>query len=73
MKQWLATIETSVFVMAVLRIFSGSLEILAAFMIDFNEAKKALFINGMLAFGGPTVLIITISISIAGVANEISF
>lgn len=41
MKQWLAAIETSVFVMVVLRMFSGSLEILAAlFMLHFNEAKK---------------------------------
>jgi hypothetical protein len=73
-KQWLAAIETSVFVMVVLRMFSGSLEILAAlFMLHFNEAKKALFINSMLAFVGPTVLIITMSVGIASVANEISF
>jgi len=32
-----------------------------------------LFINGMLAFVGPTVLILTMTIGIASVASEISF
>ncbi len=74
MKQWLAAIETSVLVMGLLRVFSGSVEIFAALlMLYVNDAKKALFINGMLAFVGPTVLILTMTIGIASVASEISF
>lgn len=73
MKQWLAAFETSVLIMAMLRLFSGSMEVFAALlMLYFNDAKKALFVNGLLAFVGPTVLIVTMSIGIASVANEIS-
>ncbi len=74
MKQWLAAMEPSVLVMGLLRLFSGSAEIFAALlMLYVNDAKKALFINGMLAFVGPTVLILTMTIGIASVASEISF
>jgi len=74
MKQWLAAMETSVLVMGALRLFSGSAEIFAALlMLYVNDAKKALFINSMLAFVGPTVLILTMTIGIASVASEISF
>jgi hypothetical protein len=74
MKQWLAAMETSVLVMGALRLFSGSAEIFAALlMLYVNDAKKALFINGMLAFVGPTVLILTMTVGIASVASEISF
>lgn len=74
MKQWLLVIESSVLVMAVLRLISGSAEIIAAvLMLYFNDAKKALAINSMLAFVGPTVLIITMSIGVLSVANELSF
>ena len=53
MKQWLAAMETSVLVMGALRLFSGSAEIFAALlMLYVNDAKKALFINSMLAFVG---------------------
>lgn len=74
MKQWLAAMETSVLVMGLLRLFSGSAEIFAALlMLYVNDAKKALFINGMLAFVGPTVLILTMTIGIASVASEFFF
>nr|WP_279663420.1 YqhV family protein [Ectobacillus ponti] len=60
--------------MAALRIFSGSVEIIAALiMLYLNDAKKALVVNGMLAFVGPTVLIVTMSIGILSVAQELSF
>lgn len=73
MKQWLSAFETSVLMMAMLRLFSGGMEVFAALlMLYLNDAKKALFINGLLAFVGPTVLIVTMSIGIASVANEIS-
>jgi hypothetical protein len=73
-KQWLLVIESSVLAMAVLRLISGSTEIIAALlMLYFNDAKKALAINSMLAFVGPTVLIVTMSIGVLSVANELSF
>lgn len=41
MKQWLAAIETSVLVMGLLRLFSGSVEVFAALlMLYVNDAKK---------------------------------
>lgn len=68
------TLKESVLIMAVLRMFSGSAEILAALlMLYFNDPKKALVMNGMLAFIGPTVLIISMSIGVMSVANELSF
>ena len=73
MKQWLAAMETSVLVMGLLRLFSGSAEIFAALLMLYVNDAKALFINGMLAFVGPTVLILTMTIGIASVASEISF
>ncbi|MCP8967062.1 YqhV family protein [Ectobacillus ponti] len=74
MKQWLTGIEGAVLAMAALRIFSGSVEIIAALiMLYLNDAKKALVVNGMLAFVGPTVLIVTMSIGILSVAQELSF
>jgi FtsH-binding integral membrane protein len=73
-KQWLSLMESSVLAMAVLRLISGSLEVTAAlFMLHFNDTKKALLINGMLAFVGPTVLVVTMSIGVLSVANELSF
>ncbi|MFX3622583.1 MAG: YqhV family protein [Ectobacillus sp.] len=73
MKQWLSVVEASVLAMAVLRLISGSIEVLAALvMLYYNDAKKALVINGLLAFVGPTILILTMSIGIMSVANEIS-
>jgi hypothetical protein len=74
MKQWLAAIEVSVLAMAVLRLISGSIEVFAALlMLYFNDVKKALVVNSLLAFVGPTVLIITMSIGVLSVSNDISF
>ncbi|MFD3447779.1 YqhV family protein [Microbacteriaceae bacterium 4G12] len=71
MKQWL---EASVLAMGLLRLISGSIEVIAALCIlHWNDPKKALAINGMLALVGPTVLVITMSIGVLSVANELSF
>lgn len=60
--------------MVLLRIFSGSLEIIAAgLMYKSNELEKALTINSMLALVGPTVLIITTSLGVAGLGDKISY
>ncbi|UQW97970.1 YqhV family protein [Rummeliibacillus sp. G93] len=59
--------------MVVMRLFSGSLEIMAAlFMFRFNNLEKAFYINTMLALVGPTVLIITTAVAMFGLADKIS-
>ncbi|MBO9129698.1 YqhV family protein [Bacillus sp. 165] len=74
MKQWLAVIETSVLAMAVLRMVSGSIEVCAALvMLYLNDVKKALVVNSLLAFVGPTVLIVTMTIGVLSISNDISF
>lgn len=56
-----------------MRLFSGSLEIMAAlFMFRFNNLEKAFYINTMLALVGPTVLIITTAVAMFGLADKIS-
>ncbi|RUL53675.1 DUF2619 domain-containing protein [Lysinibacillus antri] len=60
--------------MVILRILSGSIEITAAgLMYKFQSVEKALAINSMLALVGPTILIITTGIGIAGLSEKISF
>ncbi|WP_223066531.1 YqhV family protein [Paenibacillus caui] len=60
--------------MASLRFLSGSLEILAALlMIRLGRVDKALAVNSALAFVGPTVLLITTSIGLAGMADKLSW
>ncbi|MHA0855574.1 YqhV family protein [Paenibacillus sp. CMAA1364] len=60
--------------MSSLRIISGSLEIAAAlWMLKVGQVDKALTINTMLAFVGPTVLILTTSIGLIGMADKLSW
>lgn len=66
--------EKAVLGMAVLRIFSGNLEILAALlMLKLNDVEKALIVNSSLALTGPIVLILTTSIALISIADKISF
>lgn len=56
-----------------LRIFSGSVDIIAAFiMYKLNDLEKAFYINTLLALVGPTVLIITTGLALLGLAEKIS-
>lgn len=60
--------------MATLRLISGSIEIAAAlFMLKVGQVDKALAINTMLAFVGPTVLILTTAIGLVGMADKLSW
>jgi hypothetical protein len=60
--------------MALIRVLSGSLEIMAGLiMLKFNQVDKALVINSMLAVLGPLVLIVTTSIGLFGITSSISF
>ncbi|CAM3719504.1 YqhV family protein [Mesobacillus zeae] len=67
-------IEKAVLGMAVLRLLSGSIEIMAALlMLKLNDIGKAMIINGSLAFVGPVVLILTTTIGLLGLADKVSF
>lgn len=60
--------------MATLRIVSGTLEIIAAIlMIKLGRIDKALAVNTALAFVGPTVLIVTTSLGLMGMADKLSW
>ncbi|GJM76417.1 hypothetical protein HMSSN036_86330 [Paenibacillus macerans] len=60
--------------MATLRMFSGTVEILAALlMLKLGRVDKALAVNSALAFVGPTVLLVTTSIGLAGIADKLSW
>ncbi|WP_433946338.1 YqhV family protein [Paenibacillus sp. SN-8-1] len=60
--------------MATLRIVSGTLEIIAAIlMLKLGRIDKALAVNTALAFVGPTVLIVTTSLGLMGMADKLSW
>ncbi|MNJ50456.1 YqhV family protein [Paenibacillus fonticola] len=60
--------------MAAIRIISGSIEIIAALvMFRLGRIDKALAVNAMLAFVGPTVLMVTTMIGLAGIADKLSW
>ncbi|WP_409346436.1 YqhV family protein [Paenibacillus sp. MBLB4367] len=59
--------------MAMIRMFSGSLEIIAAIiMLRINQVDKALIVNSSLAFVGPIVLLATTTIGLVGMADKLS-
>ncbi|WP_308639033.1 YqhV family protein [Paenibacillus silvisoli] len=63
-----------VLTMASLRMFSGSLEIMAALlMLRLNQIDKALVVNSSLALVGPFVLISTTMIGLIGLSDKLSF
>ncbi|MEW9669604.1 YqhV family protein [Ammoniphilus sp. 3BR4] len=67
-------LEKAIIGMALLRLLSGSIEILAALlMVKFNEVEKALVINSSLALMGPLILIATTTIGLIGITDKISF
>lgn len=60
--------------MALLRVMSGSIEILAAIiMLKLGRVDKALAVNSALAFVGPSILIITTAIGLSGMADRLSW
>ena len=65
--------DKAAFSMALLRIFSGCLELTAAIiMIRLNSVEKALVVNSMLAMAGPLILISTMAIGLVGMADKLS-
>ncbi|WAA13533.1 YqhV family protein [Fervidibacillus halotolerans] len=66
--------EKAILSMAFLRMFSGSIEIIVAFIIlKLNDIEKALLVNSSLAIIGPIILIVTTSIGVVGLSEKISF
>lgn len=66
--------EKAILGMAALRVFSGSLEILAALLIlKVNQVEKALLINSGLAIVGPLVLLTSTAIGLIGISDRVSF
>lgn len=60
--------------MVVVRLLSGSIELLAAcIMLKLNDVEKALMVNASLAIVGPMVLIATTAIGLVGLADKLSF
>lgn len=59
--------------MVILRMTSGSLELIAAYlMYKFGEVEKALLVNSGLAFVGPFILLTTTMIGLSGMADKLS-
>jgi len=60
--------------MALLRFFSGSLELIAGMlMIRLNDVHKALLVNTSLAFVGPLILLFTTTIGVLGISDKLSY
>ncbi|QDS34636.1 DUF2619 domain-containing protein [Brevibacillus brevis] len=67
-------LEKAIMGMAALRVFSGSIEIIAALIIlKVNQVEKALLINSGLAIVGPIILITTTTIGLLGMSDRVSF
>jgi hypothetical protein len=74
MKRWLSCIEPAVLSMAGMRLLSAVMEMIAALaMLLFNDVKKALVVNAILAVIGPTIFIVTMAIGLLSLADELSF
>lgn len=68
----MSELDKAVFGMAVLRLLSGSMELIAAaVMLKWNQVEKALALNSVLALVGPLVLITTTAIGLIGLADSL--
>ncbi|MFS0863385.1 YqhV family protein [Fredinandcohnia sp. 179-A 10B2 NHS] len=74
MKRLLSMFDTTVLSMAGLRVLSASLELTAAIlMLVFNDVRKALAINALLAIVGPIIMITTMAIGLISLADQLSY
>lgn len=63
-----------VFSMAMLRVLSGCIELIAAMLIlRFNQLEKALLINSSLALVGPMIFILVTTLGLIGLADKLSY
>lgn len=69
----LSIFEKAIVGMTLLRLVSGSIEIIVALLIlKSNNIEKALVLNSSLALVGPIILILTTTIGLFGIAEKIS-
>ncbi|GAE31865.1 YqhV family protein [Halalkalibacter hemicellulosilyticus] len=74
MKTWFFSIEVALLIMVGLRLVSGLIELTAAaLMLRLNSVEKAIAVNAALAIIGPTILILSISIGLIGMKDQLSF
>lgn len=74
MRRFFSHFDSTVLAMAGLRFFSASIELTAAIlMLMFNDVKKAVTINSLLAIIGPVIFIITMTIGIFHIADQLSY
>ena len=74
MKRLLPLIEQTVLSMAGLRLLSATIEIAAALtMLFLNDVKKAVIVNALLAVVWPIIFIITMTIGLLSLTDELSF
>jgi hypothetical protein len=74
MKRWFSLIEPAVLSMAGLRLLSAGIELSAAIlMLLFNDVKKAVTVNAFLAIVGPVIFIVTMTIGLLSITDELSF
>jgi hypothetical protein len=60
--------------MAMLRVLSGSIELIAAFLIyRYNNVEKALVINSSLALVGPLIFMTITTLGLVGITDKLSF
>ncbi|NLM52818.1 MAG: YqhV family protein [Firmicutes bacterium] len=64
--------NSTIYIMSALRLISGFVEILAAYLIfRYNRIETALRINSLLAVMGPSLLIIGIFTGITGLTSRL--
>lgn len=74
MKKLFSSFDQTVLAMAGLRFLSASIELTAAIcMLIFNDVKKAVAINSVLAIVGPFILVTTMTIGVFQLADQISY
>lgn len=74
MRRFFSSFDSTVMTMAGLRIFSASIELTAAIlMLVFNDVKKAVAINSLLAIVGPIIFILTMTVGIFHMADQLSY
>ncbi|MED4400892.1 YqhV family protein [Metabacillus fastidiosus] len=74
MKSFFSKFDSTVLTMAGLRMLSASIEFSAAIvMLILNDVKKAVIVNSLLAIVGPIVFIITMTIGIFHIADQVSY
>jgi len=67
-------IDSTVLSMAGLRLLAATIELTAAVtMLVFNDVKKAVAVNALLAVVGPIIFIVTMTIGLFSLTDELSF